>query len=450
MNPNGWAPARLQDIATIIDPNPKHRNPKYISQGFPFISTAEFIEPEGILIDSKRRVSEDTVIEQEQRCNFSLRSIFFSRKGTIGKVRMHPGGRLALLDSLCVINPNDLISSRFLMLALRSSDMQASIEAVTRGVALRQISVGEVRELTVPIAPANEQQRIVGKLDAFFERSHHLRSELYAIASLIEQFRRAVLSAATTGKLTEGWVRSRASREPWRMLPLHELCYSFDYGTAAKSHSSGSVAVLRMGNLQSGKIDWTDLAYTSDAAEIKKYSLKPKTVLFNRTNSPDLVGKTAIYNGEHDAIFAGYLIRINHKEILDPDYLNYCLNSPMAREYFWRVKSDGVSQSNINAQKLGNLPFPYCSKVEQQEIVRRIAALFAKADAMAQLVSEAHARVDLAEQAVLARAFRGELVLQDPNDEPASVLLERIRAERAALETLKTKNSQRRQPHTSA
>ena len=90
---------------------------------------------------------------------------------------------------------------------------------------------------------------------------------------------------------------------------------------------------MRMGNIQNGRLSWDKLVYSDNAEDNKRYLLKYNDVLFNRTNSPELVGKTAIYKGEMPAIFAGYLIRIHRKEnLLDADYLNYYLNSEMAKE----------------------------------------------------------------------------------------------------------------------
>jgi type I restriction enzyme S subunit len=106
--------------------------------------------------------------------------------------------------------------------------------------------------------------------------------------------------------------------EDWNVVPLGRLVRSVEYGSSAKSDVRGLVPVLRMGNLQAGQIDWTDLVYTEDQAEITKYTLRRGDVLFNRTNTIDLVGKTAIYEGEQPAIFAGYLIRIN----VVPELLN--------------------------------------------------------------------------------------------------------------------------------
>ena len=197
---------------------------------------------------------------------------------------------------------------------------------------------------------------------------------------------------------------------------------------------SGKVPVLRMGNIQNGEINWNNLVYTSDEKEIQKYKLNSGDVLFNRTNSPELVGKTSIYRGEHPAIFAGYLIKINNFIELDSEYLNYCLNTNYAKNYCWRVKTDGVSQSNINAQKLGKFEVPLCSIEEQKEIVSHVKSLLQAAETIEQQYQETKANLDLLNQSILAKAFRGELVPQNPNDEPASILLERIRAEREKLQ----------------
>ena len=202
-------------------------------------------------------------------------------------------------------------------------------------------------------------------------------------------------------ELPDGWF--------WERLGLMTL--GVEYGTSAKSQPEGKVPVLRMGNMQNGKIDWTDLVYSDNDEEIKQYLLKKGDVLFNRTNSPELVGKTSIIETDEKAIFAGYLIRINHlTEITDGRYLTYFLNSMIAKKYGNFVKTDGVNQSNINGQKLINYPFVFCSLKEQKEIADILEQKFTACDQLADEIAKQLKQAELLKQAVLKAAFSGSLL----------------------------------------
>lgn len=145
----------------------------------------------------------------------------------------------------------------------------------------------------------------------------------------------------------------------WRIVPLRDLIRSTEYGSSSKSFQQGQVPVLRMGNLQDGRIDWADLVFTSDEAEIDRYRLRSGDVLFNRTNTLELVGKSSLYDCRFPAIFAGYLIRITvEPPRLDPRFLTYILSTRAARQYGKTVVSLAVGQANINAEKLRSYPIP--------------------------------------------------------------------------------------------
>jgi type I restriction enzyme S subunit len=192
--------------------------------------------------------------------------------------------------------------------------------------------------------------------------------------------------------------------------PLGELCNGVEYGSSAKSQKEGKIPVLRMGNIQNGKFDWDNLVYSDDEAEIQKYMLKHNDVLFNRTNSPELVGKTAIYKSEMPAIFAGYLIRIRRKEdLLDADYLNYFLNSQIAFDYGKTVVISSVNQANINGAKLKGYPIPTPPLSEQKQIVTQLDALAAETQRLEALSTQKLAALAELKKSLLHQAFSGEL-----------------------------------------
>jgi type I restriction enzyme S subunit len=347
--------------------------------------------------------------------------------------------------------------------------------------AIPGLNRNDVYDQKIPLPPLNEQKRIVAKVEDLLAQVNATKERLAKASIILKRFRQAVLAAACSGRLTADWREkhpglesvkallenlqnrrlqqaktpsqkqtvdeiyssqeegdSDSLPESWKYLALDKLCQSFQYGTSKKSAPSGKVAVLRMGNIQNGEIDWNDLVYTSDDEEIKKYKLNPGDVLFNRTNSPELVGKTGIYRGKKSAIFAGYLIRINYFKELDSRYLNFALNTIYAKDFCMNVKTDGVSQSNINAQKLAKFEIPFCPIEEQQEIVRRVEAMFKLAGEVEKRVAGATVRAEKLTQAILSKAFRGELIPTEAElarrecrpYEPASVLLARIKSER--------------------
>lgn len=304
-------------------------------------------------------------------------------------------------------------------------------ESKASGTTFLELSGKRVAELAVPIAPLPEQRRIVEKVDGLTARTARARKDLDRVPTLIARYKQRLLELATSGELTADWRQKNDLPSP-ELGELSDLATEFKYGSSSKSLGEGKVPVLRMGNIQDGKLDWADLKYTSDEAEIEKFRLVPGDVLFNRTNSPELVGKTAMYNGDREAIYAGYLIRVRCGPVLMPEFLTFCLNSPSGRAYSWDVKTDGVSQSNINAKKLAAFSFLVPSMEEQAEIVQRIETAFIWLDRLAADHAAADRLLPKLDAAILEKAFRGELVPQDPNDEPASKLLDRIKAERAA------------------
>lgn len=296
------------------------------------------------------------------------------------------------------------------------------------GNAIPQITITNIIKKEIPLPPLEEQLRMVEQIEVLFAKLNEAKEKAQDVVDGFETRKAAVLHKAFSGELTAKWrEENHRSLNEWANCSIDELCFSLKYGTSKKSKSEGSVVVIRMGNLQQGEIDWHDLAFTDDVGDIEKYRLYPGDVLFNRTNSAVLVGKTSIYRGEYPAIFAGYLIKLDydHNNIVG-DYLNYALNTTAAKEYCNSVKTDGVNQSNINAKKIGAFVIPVAPKSEQEEIVRIINGLLSKEKAAKDAAESVIEQIDTMKKAILARAFRGELGTNDPSEESAVELLKRI------------------------
>ncbi|HIW40037.1 MAG TPA: restriction endonuclease subunit S [Candidatus Eubacterium pullicola] len=300
--------------------------------------------------------------------------------------------------------------------------------AKAHGSGMVHITIKPFKATTIPLPPLPEQRRIVDRIESLFAKLDEAKQKVQDALDSFETRKAAILHKAFTGELTAPWRKEHdVEMESWITVSVSEICHSLKYGTAKKSESEGAVVVIRMGNLQDGEIDWSDLAYSNDKEDIEKYKLMPGDVLFNRTNSPALVGKTSIYRGEYPAIYAGYLIKLDYDHSrITGDYLNYSLNTISAKEYCNSVKTDGVNQSNINAKKIGAYKFAMPNIEEQTEIVRILHDLLAKEQQAKEATEAVLEQIDLMKKSILARAFRGELGTNNLAEESAVELVRNI------------------------
>ena len=291
------------------------------------------------------------------------------------------------------------------------------------GAAIPHLNKELFFNLLFPVPPLAEQERIVAKIEELLPLVSEYDGVEKRISALNTEFpdklRKSILQQAVQGKLTErdpsdepaiellDRIRAEKAKliaegkikkekiipviseedqlfdipDTWTWTTIADTCTNIQYGTSEKSAPSGKVAVLRMGNLQGGKIDYSNLVYTSNDYDIERCHLEYNDLLFNRTNSKELVGKTAIYKAEIPAIYAGYLIRVT-PIMIDSNYLNYVMQSHFFKKYCLAVKTDAIGQSNINAEKLKRFVFPLPPLAEQKRIVARVEEVLAMCDAL--------------------------------------------------------------------
>ena len=191
-----------------------------------------------------------------------------------------------------------------------------------------------------------------------------------------------------------------------------------------------------MGNIQDGEIVFDKLVYSNDLDDNKKLLLQYGDLLFNRTNSAELVGKTAIFRGQRNAIFAGYLILLR-PIFINSEYLNLLLNTPYARDYCNEVKTIGVQQCNINAEKISNLLIPVPNLHETVAIVEKvknIALPIIKYGEFYQKLKHLNRELPIIiRKSILQEAIQGKLVPQIAEEGTARELLEQIKLEKQKL-----------------
>lgn len=219
------------------------------------------------------------------------------------------------------------------------------------------VNTNDIKNMLVPYAPLDIQQNIIAECKKVDEE---VKAAIKDLEDSVDAINAIILPCF----------------DKYNKVVLKSVCDSFEYGTSEKSSTSGVVPVLRMGNIVDGTIDWNDLVYTDNEQDIEKLALHKGDVLFNRTNSPIHVGKTALYEDERSAIFAGYIVRVNYKKnAIRGKYLSYILNSEPMRQHGFSVMKKSINQANISASLLGQYEIPLPSLKEQDEIISNLEAI---------------------------------------------------------------------------
>lgn len=386
---------------------------EWTDEGVPFYRTRELV-----VLSEKGYVDNELYITQEMYETFkrnsgvpAINDLLISGVGTIGiPYIVKNQDEFYFKDGNIIwFKNNGLFHAEYIYYLYKSFFMINQLKDLSSGTTVDTYTIVNAKATKIPLPPLAEQQRIVDHIESLFRKLDQAKEIAQNAVDLFETRKKTILLNAFLGKLTSDWRKKHGQNDEWTYKALGEVCAKLQYGTSKKSKDSGKVVVLRMGNLQDGEINWDNLAYTDDEEDIQKYLLKPGDVLFNRTNSPELVGKTSIYRGEHPAIFAGYLIRLIYNNEINGEFLNYILNSLPAKEFCISVKSDGVNQSNINAKKIAAFNIPVPSLPEQKEIVRILDALIEKEQRAKELSYNVINKIELMKKSILSRAFRGEL-----------------------------------------
>lgn len=338
---------------------------------------------------------------------------------------------LTVVDVAIFRSGTNDINHRLLMHAINAAATREEIWRNSSGTTRKRIARGKLAELEIPLPPAAEQKRIVLKLDALLAQVDTLKARIDAIPVLIKRFRQAVRVAALTGELERERLIETAE---WKSCVLSDVAIVETGKTPDRSEprywTNGSIAWVTSAATGSGTCEEAKEFVTPQA--VKECSLKlfaPETLLlamYGEGKTRGQVTELRIHAACNQACAA---ISVD-RQLAELGFVKLRLEENYESI---RKMAVGGAQPNLNLGKVREIPISLPSKEIQADIVRRVNQLFAFADQLEAQVLAAKQRVDTLTQSLLAKALRGELVPQDPSDEPASVLLERIRAQRAAV-----------------
>jgi type I restriction enzyme S subunit len=366
--------------------------------------------------------------EEVDRFNLEPGDLVVCEGGEPGRAAVwrEDGSRIKFQKALLRVRPGSTLLSDWLAFSLRRDALSGELEGHFTGSTIKHFTRQALLRYRLPLPPRQEQQRLVAGIGKAIAVVNGAQWRLLNAKAIIRRFRQAILGAACDGTLSATW-RTRSGtppasemlNPPWPVVAAGSFFERADYGTSVRCERDvpGGIPVLRIPNIASGRLDTSDLKFAPRASlKTGEADVREGDILVCRTNgSLDLIGKAAVVSGlSKPHSFASYLIRLRLRENSTlPAFFHLFLSSPTGRDQIEQASRTTAGQYNLNLKILSELALPLPAIPEQREIVRRVEALFTVADAIEKRVAFAAARADKLTQAILAKAFRGELVLTE-------------------------------------
>ncbi|MER5348915.1 restriction endonuclease subunit S [Kitasatospora sp. NPDC002551] len=415
---------------------------------------------------------------EELRCTFIQEGdILVARMPEpLGRACIYPGSdrHAVTVVDVCIVRPDHRhVNKRWLMWAINSPQVREQILSYQTGTTRKRISRKNLEKVQIGLPPLAEQHRIAEAIDGYLSRVDSATSNLSLAQHRTDRLASLLLGKAASGGFSEPveeidqvdisaieqLSRSRAvgrwkpvspievkgySLPPnWTMASLGTLSHASGYGTSTKcDYGAEGQPVLRIPNVQSGTIDLSDVKHAIDTEiDLTKFFLEPGDVLFVRTNgSPRLIGRVGVVDRSLPYAFASYLIRFRLTPgAVEPRWVELVTQSPLWRRTIEQYAASSAGQYNLSADTLSQLPIPLPPLEVQRKTLEAVDVALTGARRLASATTDAETRATHIRSAILARAFTGTLVPQNSAEEPASTLLQRIRAEQEARRKDKVK-----------
>ncbi|POB89922.1 restriction endonuclease subunit S [Vibrio vulnificus] len=445
--PKGWFNSELCDVAEVVSGN-AFKSKDFVENGIPVVKisnvqSGEYIEKnQEYLPESFNNKDNSRFIVTYNDLLIALTRPIVSNKL---KVCTYPNkSQVGLLNQrVARLDVNEGFSKRFLHYYLSSKEFRESVQASMSETLQPNLSPKSLSKINIACPPLAEQKRIVEKLDEVLAQVDTIKARLDGIPAILKRFRQSVLASAVSGKLTSQDVSTQSSLvgDPWShevKAPSHWNLYEFKQAVKITGGSQppksefkaeyeeGLVRLIQIRDYKSDKF----LVYIP-LDKAKRFCTE-KDIMIGRYGPPIF----QILRGISGAYNVALMKAEPAIDDLDLEYLYRFLQNPKLFHYIDAGSDRTAGQAGVNKKFLESYPLFVPPLEEQKEIVRLVDQYFAFADTIEAQVKKAQARVDNLTQSILAKAFRGELVPQDPNDEPADKLLERIAQARKEAEAL--------------
>ncbi len=437
LTPDNWVVTTFRDVTSYIS---RGKSPKYTEFSKLPVVNQRAIRWHGIQTEYIKFIHPDQIDQWTSERFIQEGDVLWNSTGTgtIGRACLVRKAHLSppkVVDShVTIIRPNkEVMDPRYLFAWIRSPEIQKAIVDLSSG-STNQIELNRstIAEIHLPLAPLNEQKRIADKLEVLLARVDACSERLDRVPLILKRFRQGVLTAATSGALTEEWREKRKLKTASvKMLSEVVALKTGPFGSVLhkEDYVGNGVPVINPMHINNGRITPTSSISISarKADELKEFRLKKGDVIISRRG---VMGRCAVVTEVEDNWLCGTgSMVLRPTKDLAPAYLQICLSSPDVVSTL-EHQSVGSTMINLNQSILFGLKMSIPSISEQREIVHRVKTLFAFADRLEARYFAACVQVENITPALLAKAFRGELVPQDLNDEPANELLKRIKGQK--------------------
>ncbi|WP_417527576.1 restriction endonuclease subunit S [Marinomonas shanghaiensis] len=446
--PKGWVEVEISKLGQIVTgKTPSTKDIDNFGGEVPFIKPGDLNEG-GVIHKTM-----DTLTEKGLKLISSLpkNSIVVTCIGNLGKVGITKTVS-ATNQQINSVIPHEAVFPKYLYYQV--SMLKPWLERESSATTVAIINKSKFSKAPITLAPLAEQKRIVEKLDQVLAQVDTIKARLDGIPAILKRFRQSVLAAAVSGKLTEEWRGNDFYQqgidlkipETWILFRIDDIAEvkggkRLPKGEELVDEDTG-FKYIRAGQLKNGTV-----VSGSNARSSQKFLLPHVQKMINKYTVEKgdayitIVGASigdagiipASYKGANLTENAAKLT--NFKVSLISEFLGFWLRSEYLQNLI-QLEIKSAAQGKLALNRIKTLDFPYPPLEEQTEIVRLVDQYFAFADTIEKQVQKAQQRVDKLTQSILAKAFRGELVPQNPDDEPADELLKRIAAARAESEAL--------------